>query len=1064
MSIAEDSSTPAVTAGTPGGTQTSVTSASFTPPANSLLVVEACVNYSSFPASAPALTCSDSASGSWTSYTQLSDSASYGITRFFTRPCPTSPGSITVTLSRGSDNSTAQLVMAVRVVTGADLASPGGAQHTSTGTGSPATDTVTTTTTGSLVYVCGVFSGSTQSATAQSGTTNIYNTFDTGDLGVPAAARASSLTGTPGTGSPGALGYTLGDGTAWSMNGLEILPATTTTDNGSVTTAATASAAFGGTHTAFGTLTAGATASAVFSGTGVPVYYVSANASAGGDGTSWATAWQDTTDINWTALPSGAVIEVDGGPGGRVASPYDFTGPNPGIDSGAGLAYSPFTFGTGNVTMRRSRESGRDGNVVIFGGRSVMLPYVNDSGYSEANGAVHGVEDGGYSGIVMDGMDRSGIIVRGCQIGVYPTGTGNTWRNLEITDNGIIAADTVGEGCTDTGGGIRTDGAQTWDRCLVHDNGADSLQSNGGTQSAAGSVFQNSWWGGYREHPRYDYRPFCDIQGTGETTVLDAHADGLQIWEPTGIFSGLTFDHCIYGPGKNQGIYPSDGGIAGQHYNGVNVTNCTFMGVNAHSIISGEACHGWYIDHCTLFHLMGGNELPGDGASTLTNTIFAGAYWLDTGMTWTASNNFYYGGDAVPGGTAADPGFASAPPTGTWAPIATLIAMDLTPSATYASYGSPLHTLSDLFNRIDTLNGTTLQSGDTAMAATASAAFGSTATQFAAATASVTSAVVVAGTRTQYAALAPGATASAAFGGTRTQHGVLTSGVTASAVVSGTRTQHGALTPAVTADAVVSGTRTQHGSATADATASAAFAGTRTQHRAVTGAGTAAAVFGAVKSTFRALTAAVTARLTAVPQHARTTLPMALGGGITVSGLSGNATESNAVLSGTVTGPDNGGGATAAVLSGNAVESNAVLGGSISAPDQGGTLTMTDLGGGVTGWTMQNVNLTLGEFNDITLSVTITSSGSALDLTNYTVQMLLKTSAGVSDTDATTVTLSSTGASPAITITDAVNGACTVAIPRADMDETLTFYRIDAVDGSGDINTAIYGNITYTSL
>ena len=57
------------------------------------------------------------------------------------------------------------------------------------------------------------------------------------------------------------------------------------------------------------------------------------------------------------------------------------------------------------------------------------------------------------------------------------------------------------------------------------------------------------------------------------------------------------------------------------------------------------------------------------------------------------------------------------------------------------------------------------------------------------------------------------------------------------------------------------------------------------------------------------------------------------------------------------------------------------------------------------------------------------------------------------------------GASPKITITNAASGQCTIVIPHADIQATtLTFYRIDAVDGSGNINTAIYGNITYTSL
>jgi hypothetical protein len=432
---------------------------------------------------------------------------------------------------------------------------------------------------------------------------------------------------------------------------------------------------------------------------------VSAAVGSSGDGTSWATAWKDTTNITWASVTAGDIIEIDGGTTRSTISPYDFSGsPEPGVD--CGMTYSPFTIGKSSVTIRRSRVAGRNGAVVISGGRLTLLPYVNQAVYSAANGAAAGVSDGGHNSITMDGMDRSGIIVRGCQIGFTLTGTGSTWRNIETFDNGIIANDTVGKGPTDTGGAVRMQGVHTWDRCLIHDDGADGFQNTAGaTVSLAGSAWTNCWIGGTRPHPRYDYRPFCDIQDTGETTVLDAHADALQIWLPQASASGLTFDYCVIGPGKNQGVYPSDGGFAGQVFNSVSITSCLFIGINSHGFISGLACHGWVIDHCTIFQLMGGNEIPGNGTNTLTNCIKAGGYWLDTGTTWTASGNVWWTGDPVPGSVNANPGFASAPATGAWAPIATLYASDFTPNSTYASYGSPLHTVAALMARIDTLNG-----------------------------------------------------------------------------------------------------------------------------------------------------------------------------------------------------------------------------------------------------------------------------------------------------------------------------------------------------------------------
>lgn len=128
----------------------------------------------------------------------------------------------------------------------------------------------------------------------------------------------------------------------------------------------------------------------------------------------------------------------------------------------------------------------------------------------------------------------------------------------------------------------------------------------------------------------------------------------------------------------------------------------------------------------------------------------------------------------------------------------------------------------------------------------------------------------------------------------------------------------------------------------------------------------------------------------------------------------------------------------------------------------GGTLALTDYEAATQGWTMQQVALTLAENNDETVSVALTQNGTALNLTGATVNMYLKTAAGTPDGSA--LVLSSGGGSPAITITNAAGGLCSVAIPKADLtSETYTFYRIDVVF-SGLQNTAIYGGITWITL
>ena len=116
--------------------------------------------------------------------------------------------------------------------------------------------------------------------------------------------------------------------------------------------------------------------------------------------------------------PRGATIVVDGGSSRCSVSPYDFqpASPNPGVT--CGQRYSPLTVGQNSVTIVRSTETGRDGTVVIYGGRDTPLPYCYQTSYSATNGAAYGIDFGSHSGVVIDGRSRSGIVVRGVRNGV----------------------------------------------------------------------------------------------------------------------------------------------------------------------------------------------------------------------------------------------------------------------------------------------------------------------------------------------------------------------------------------------------------------------------------------------------------------------------------------------------------------------------------------------------------------------------------------------------------------------------------------------------------------------
>ena len=112
---------------------------------------------------------------------------------------------------------------------------------------------------------------------------------------------------------------------------------------------------------------------------------------------------------------------------------------------------------------------------------------------------------------------------------------------------------------------------------------------------------------------------------------------------------------------------------------------------------------------------------------------------------------------------------------------------------------------------------------------------------------------------------------------------------------------------------------------------------------------------------------------------------------------------------------------------------------------------------------MQQASLTLSEFNDMTISIAVTNNGSPFNLTGYNLNLLLKSQAGVPDTQA--LTFSSSGGSPAITITSPSGGLATAQLPNASLNsETYSFYRLDVVNASSQQQTTVYGPIVWVTL
>jgi hypothetical protein len=429
------------------------------------------------------------------------------------------------------------------------------------------------------------------------------------------------------------------------------------------------------------------------------VYYVSPSGN-GTNGLSWATAWRDTSSIDWSVVKPGARIILDGGTSRCSVSPYDFSrsAPNPGVT--CGQRYRAFSIEEDNITIERSTAPGRGGTVVIDGGRNQPLPYCGQTQYTAAAGAREGIDLNGHSDVTINGMTRSGIVVRGAQDGVaMEDGAGNTLRNMEVFDNGYAISHSWGYS-TDGNGVLMGGEYNVYDRLLVHDNGQDELHSDGNGYDESWSAVHNSWLGALRGHPRYRGEPFNDLQASGSDPGC-THADGLQIFAPGTTMSTLNFDHDVFGPGVNQGLYPSDSGT-GTKFDDVTIKNSLFLAAVSVNIITENPVHGWDLSHDTLIASRGGFEIPGNGVNTMTGVIKYGGWVSTHGGSWDTSRNVWYGGDPLPGAAVhLNPGFRSVPTERPLA-LAELLDANLSPSAT--ATGSPLHSLSDLLAWIDSLN------------------------------------------------------------------------------------------------------------------------------------------------------------------------------------------------------------------------------------------------------------------------------------------------------------------------------------------------------------------------
>jgi hypothetical protein len=373
-------------------------------------------------------------------------------------------------------------------------------------------------------------------------------------------------------------------------------------------------------------------------------YYVSKSGN-NADGRSWSTAWNELDAVNWSVIQPGDTILLDGGVDTMIYTTTLTIGKS-------GMPNAP-------ITIQRATEAGRNGKVVIFGGRSIPLPYCGQTGYTNQTAGViqMGVEFGAQAWVIIDGMSWDGISIYGhgtAGVDFSSSSDHDTLRNMEIYDNGHAYQNSDGTWQPNTrGDGVNLFGSNlTFEQMNIHDNGDDSLEGG----DISNITILHSWLHETREVPTQQGLPFDQC----------VHQDGIQIWGGR-VESGVLIEDSVLGPGLKEGTIlgqTAGGGNEGAVVNNVTIRNTLFLNkvinVMGYSYLKEQY---WTLDHDTI--VSPGNAIAiwveGTG-HVVTNSIFyEGQIDLPDGLAASSGNcqwNTNHDTTAIVGNTA-DPQFVT---------------------------------------------------------------------------------------------------------------------------------------------------------------------------------------------------------------------------------------------------------------------------------------------------------------------------------------------------------------------------------------------------------------------
>jgi len=312
-------------------------------------------------------------------------------------------------------------------------------------------------------------------------------------------------------------------------------------------------------------------------------YYVSKAASSVGDGTSWADAWNELDKINWSVIKPGDTIYLDGGSTSMMYATPLIIGAN-------GTHGSP-------ITIKLSTEKGRNGQAIIYGGRSTLLP----EGGAYPNGwklptdqpnrkVPYGIYWDNKSYITIDGSKWKGIDIHGCNdSGIYLKGSNNMVMGITVYDCGSWgkSQERAYSGAPQNPAIFLGGPNNTIAYCILHDCGEDGIQAEQHTD-CSNIIIDHTWIYNSRAHSQRD-----------SSFNWAMHSDAFQYWAP-GNFTNITIQNSIMGPGC--GVILGEGKCI---VSDVSFINSLFIGFNTRTgtqQIQGlsKNATGWAWDHCTI--------------------------------------------------------------------------------------------------------------------------------------------------------------------------------------------------------------------------------------------------------------------------------------------------------------------------------------------------------------------------------------------------------------------------------------------------------------------------------